>query len=453
MSEQRKFCGLKVQLLVGVLLSIMAAGLVFLAAYVAGNKILDHTVYGKAFMSKMTDRQFAQLEDYVQEQEVTSRRLRPLDIWCSWGEDVYLSLYVGEQIIYESERTSKDKLDPEEYDPEEEDPKQEYQLTLSDGTDTRAFLYYYTGDAYYYGGIVIAGVIAFFAFCLCFISFIHRKLQYIEKLEEELGILAGGDLSYQVTVKGKDELSQLAQGIDEMRRSIASHQEEEEKIRTANSELVTAMSHDLRTPLTSLLAYLEMLDRRKYQDEQQLHHFISRSLEKTLQIKSMADKLFEYFLVYSSEWEKPISELVDADELFSQMWGDYEFALESKEFMVACDFSELGGKMRVNMDLLQRAFDNLYSNILKYADPALPVDLSYRREGGNVVLLVSNSIMAQKNQRESTNIGLNTCRRIIGYHGGSFSAGSEGERFSVSISLPLEEQGKHIQGGEASITH
>lgn len=439
MSEQRKFCGLKAQLLAGVLLSLMAAGLVFLAAYVAGNKILDHTVYGKAFMSKMADRQFSQLEDYVQEQEVTSRRLRPLDIWCSWEEDVYLSLYVEDQIIYESERTSKDKLDPEEYDPEEEDPKQEYQLTLSDGTRARAFLYYYTGEAYYYGSIVIAGVIAFFAFCLCFISFIHRKLQYIEKLEEELGILAGGDLSYQVTVKGKDELSQLAQGIDEMRRSIAAHQEEEEKIRTANSELVTAMSHDLRTPLTSLLAYLEMLDRRKYQDEEQLRHFISRSLEKTFQIKSMADKLFEYFLVYSSEWEKPISELVDADELFSQMWGEYEFALESKEFMVACDFAELGGKLRINMDLLQRAFDNLYSNLLKYADPALPVDLSYRREGSSVHLTVSNSILAQKNQRESTNIGLNTCSRIIRYHGGSFSAGKQGDRFFVSISLPLEE--------------
>ena len=434
MSEQRNFRGLKAQLLATVLLSLMTAGLAFLAAYVVGNKILDHTVYGKAFMSKMADRQFSQLEDYVQEEEVTSRRLRPLDIWCSRGEEVYLSLYVEDRIIYESERTSRDKLDPEEYDPAEEDPKQEYQLILSDGTGTRAFLYYYTGDAYYYGSIVIAGIIAFFAFC-----FIHRKLQYVEKLEEELDILAGGDLSYQVTIKGKDELSQLAQGIDEMRRSIAAHQEEEEKIRTANSELVTAMSHDLRTPLTSLLAYLEMLERRKYQDEQQLHHFISRSLEKTLQIKSMADKLFEYFLVYSSEWEKPISELVDADELFSQMWGEYEFALESKEFMVACDFTELGGKLRINMDLLQRAFDNLYSNILKYADPALPVDVSYWREGGSVHLMVSNSILAQKNQRESTNIGLNTCSRIIRYHGGSFSAGQQEDRFSVSISLPLEE--------------
>ena len=439
MSEQRKFRGLKAQLLATVLLSLMAAGLAFLAAYVVGNKILDHTVYGKAFMSKMADRQFSQLEDYVQEEEVTSRRLRPLDIWCSRGEEVYLSLYVEDRIIYESERTSRDKLDPEEYDPAEEDPKQEYQLILSDGTGTRAFLYYYTCYAYYYGSIVIAGIIAFFAFCLCFISFIHRKLQYVEKLEEELDILAGGDLNYQVTIKGKDELSQLAQGIDEMRRSIAAHQEEEEKIRTANSELVTAMSHDLRTPLTSLLAYLEMLERRKYQDEQQLHHFISRSLEKTLQIKSMADKLFEYFLVYSSEWEKPISELVDADELFSQMWGEYEFALESKEFMVACDFTELGGKLRINIDLLQRAFDNLYSNILKYADPALPVDVSYWREGGSVHLMVSNSILAQKNQRESTNIGLNTCSRIIRYHGGSFSAGQQEDRFSVSISLPLEE--------------
>ena len=74
------------------------------------------------------------------------------------------------------------------------------------------------------------------------------------------------------------------------------------------------MSHDLRTPMTSLLVYLELLDCGKYENETQLKHVISRCLEKTLHIKGMADKLFEYFLVYSSEWEPPDSEFVDADD-------------------------------------------------------------------------------------------------------------------------------------------
>ena len=440
MSKRLRFRGLKIKLLISVLLSLLAAAAVFFLVLFAGNKLLDETVYAEAFMEKMADKQFSRLEEYVGEKKVTARHLRPLDIWCSRGEQVYLAVYIGDRILYESEKTSKSSLDPKQYDPDEENPRQEYELILSDGTNTRAFLYYYTSDAWWYWNVVLSGVAAFLIFSLCFIFFVHRKLQYIERLKEELDVLAGGDLNYQVTIKGDDELGELAYGIDEMRRAIVAHQAEEEKMRAANSELVTAMSHDLRTPLTALLAYLELLERGKYEDEQQLHHFISRSLEKTFQIKSMADKLFEYFLVYSSEWERPIRELVDADELFQQMWGEYEFALESREFTVAYNFTPLEGMIRADIDLLRRAFDNLYSNILKYADPSLPVDLAYRREENTILLEVSNSILSQKSEKESTNIGLNTCKQIIGYHGGSFSAAKERERFSVRIVLPLEER-------------
>lgn len=440
MNERWSIGGLKLKLLVSVLLSLAAGAAAFCLVYLAGNKLLDETVYTEPFMERMADKQFSKLEDYIDDENVTPEHLRPLDIWCSRGDQVYLAIYIDKKILYESDTTSQGSLNTEEYDPKEENPKQEYNLILSDGTKTRAFLYYFTSEAFYYWSIVLSGIAAFFVFSLCFIFFVHRKLQYIERLKAELDILAGGNLNYQVTVKGKDELSELACGIDEMRRSIAAHQEDEEKMRTANSELVTAMSHDLRTPLTSLLAYLELLERGKYQDEEQLHHFISRSLEKTFQIKSMADKLFEYFLVYSSEWERPVREVVDADQLFQQMWSEYEFSLESRDFTVACNFTQLQGNLRADIELLRRAFDNLYSNLLKYADPDLPIDLTYRREGDTVLLAVSNSILEQKNERESTNIGLNTCRQIIGYHGGSFSAEREGNRFSVTITLPLENK-------------
>ena len=252
-------------------------------------------------------------------------------------------------------------------------------------------------------------------------------------------LLAVGDLSYAVTVQGKDELSELAAGIDEMRRSIVKHQRAEDEIRSANSQLVTAMSHDLRTPLTSLLAFLEILDRDKVKDEEQRRHLIRQSLTQTMSIKSMADKLFEYFLVYTSEWEQPELETRDADELFAQFWQEYAFALESHGFTVETDFNELSGSVVVNLELLRRAFDNLYANLVKYAEPSAIIRIAYRREAEEALLTIANVVSSQRESKESTNIGLNTCRRIMRMLGGSFETNEIAGVFTAELRLPFSD--------------
>ena len=277
----------------------------------------------------------------------------------------------------------------------------------------------------------------FILFSVCFISFVHRKLSYIKQLKQELEILAGGQLDFPISIHGQDEIGELALGIDQMRRSLIAHQESEDQIRLANSQLVTAMSHDLRTPLTSLLAYLELLDRKKYSDEEQLHLLIHKSLEQTMRIRSMADKLFEYVLVYASEWEQPELEPMDADEVFGQFWGEYAFSLESRQFTVKTSFGPLSGIIQVNPDLLRRAFDNLYSNLMKYADPSVPIEIDFHREGEQVHLILKNGIPSQMDKKESTNIGLNTCERILRYHNGSFETEVTEKNFCARVCLPI----------------
>lgn len=428
---------LSAQLFFDVLRSLLAAAVVFLVLFWAGVCLLDRTVYKRSFVDGIADRKFERLQEFVVSEEVTSDNLRPLDIWCGRGGKVYLVLYLDGQLLYDSYYTSLGEPPAQEYDPGYEDSEREYTLALSDGTVTQAFLYYYMGHSYYYWNAVLSGVGAFLFFSLCFIFFVHRKLRYIQQLKGELDILAGGDLTYPVTVRGKDELGELAAGIDQMRRSISAHQAAEERMRQANSELVTAMSHDLRTPLTSLMAYLELMERGKYEDQEQLTHFIRRSLEKTRQIKSMADKLFEYFLVYTAEWEEPDLERRDADELLQHLLGEYAFSLENHGFEVKQSFETLNGQLMVNLELMRRVFDNLYGNLLKYADPALPVELAYRREGERVHICLENRVLRRRDQVQSTNIGLNTCSKILSFHGGTFSWEEDGEKFRTAITLPL----------------
>ena len=428
---------LSVQLLLGAALSLIAAVFAFAIFYFLGNELLDHTVYGESFAERMSERQFDRLQTYVLQESITTEKLHRLNAWCSRGRGVYLTVYRNGTLIYESPVAKAQTLDPEAFDPLEENSKREYELAFADGTKAQAFLYYFAADAFYFWMIGVSGLLAFAVFSFCFIVLVSRKVRYIHQLKKELDILAGGDMEYQVTVKGYDELGQLASGIDEMRRSILTHRQSEEEIRSANSHLVTAMSHDLRTPLTSLLAYLEILDREKEKDAEQRKYLIRQSLSKTMTIKSMADKLFEYFLVYTSEWEEPEQELRDADELLEQFWLEYAFSLESQGFAVSTDFRPLGASIEVNLPLLRRAFDNLYANLVKYADPAQTIRIGCRRENGMVLLTLKNAVSPQRESKESTNIGLNTCRRIFRMHGGSFDTAETEGVFRVEVGFPV----------------
>lgn len=430
---------LSVQLFGGVLLSLLVAAAAFILFFSFGNFLLDHTVYGQGFAARMSRRAFAQLEDYVTQEAITPQKLRRLNAWCASRNDVFLSLYRDDRLIFEPSFMGCADGGEAEEDPDIESAGQRFELTLADGTAVEAYIYYFADEAFFIWMCAVSGALAFIVFSLCFTSLVHRKLRYIQKLKKELDILAGGDLEYVVTVRGTDEQGELALGIDRMRRSILGHQRAENEIRAANSQLVTAMSHDLRTPLTSLMAYLELLDRDKVPDEAQKKRLIHQCLSKAESIKDMADKLFEYFLVYTSEWEAPDMERVDADTFMRQFWQEYAFALESRGFEVHTGFGVLGGALEVCPSLMQRAFDNMYANLLKYADAGQPIDIRCYSQGREARLAIVNGIASNEKSVQSTNIGLNTCRRILAMHDGSFRAYRDGTLFRVEMSIPLKD--------------
>ncbi|MDO4621132.1 MAG: HAMP domain-containing sensor histidine kinase [Lachnospiraceae bacterium] len=436
---KKKIAGsLSLQLLSSAIFSLLLAGIAFFGLYIESNKVLDQTVYGDAFMSRMSDRRFESLRDYVAENSISEEQIPKLNEWCKRVGHVYLVIYKEGDLLFTSavprNANAEERL---MHSIEDESSDKRYELPLADGTETDAFLYYFTGDGFYYSTIIISGIAAFIIFSLVFISLINHKLRYIKRLKSELDILAGGDLQHEVNIIGEDELGELAFGIDQMRSSILQHQQVEEEIRSSNSQLVTAMSHDLRSPLTSLLAYLELLERGKYQDEEQMKHFIDRSLSQAMRIKTMADQLFEYFLVYSTDWEAAETETAEAGELFRQVIGEYIYSLESQNYQVQEDLQPLQGDVAVNLDLIRRVLDNLYSNLLKYAERSEPIHFSLCEGNGEMILKISNTVSAERSERESTNLGLNTCRKIMSYHRGSFETKEEDGIYTATLRLPL----------------
>ncbi len=444
--SKRKNRSLSVKLFRGALFSLFAAALVFILIFTLGNFLLDRTVYGRRFSVSMAKLSFERLQDYVNRQNITKQNLKLLKPWCSNYDHTYLVLFLDGQLIFESSQGQNSDMDEEVLDLDPDSRDFRFDLVLTDGTAANAYLYYFSNDAFYIWISTIAGITAFIIFSACFITLVHHKLRYIQQIKQDLDILASGELEYCVRVQGNDELGELARGIDRMRQSILRHQKSEDAMREANSELVTAMSHDLRTPLTSLLLYLEMLDRDKVSEEEQKKHLIHQSFSKAQSIKDMADKLFEYILVYNSEREQPELEWMDADDVFRQFWQEYAFSLESHGFTVKTEFGELSGGINVKLTFLRRAFDNLYANLLKYADPEKPIEILCSREGNEACLRIANAVKAQSNPVTGTNIGLNTCQRILSMHNGRFQSEETDGRFVVELALPLSDRRAGMDG-------
>ncbi|WP_333576277.1 histidine kinase dimerization/phospho-acceptor domain-containing protein, partial [Faecalibacillus intestinalis] len=131
--------------------------------------------------------------------------------------------------------------------------------------------------------------------------FIKRKVKYINILKQEVLNMSQGDLSHAMTIMSHDELAILAQEMDTLRITLASNYQNEARIKEAHQEMITCLSHDLRTPLTALRGYLDILCLHCYKDEKQMDHYLNSCIEKTEQIKYLSNKTFEYSLVYNDD--------------------------------------------------------------------------------------------------------------------------------------------------------
>ena len=284
--------------------------------------------------------------------------------------------------------------------------------------------------------IYVSGVFSFLLFVFILYACIRGKTRYIALLSRELQAMEGGDLSSPVTIRGNDEITSLALDMEEMRKSFIERLAKEEEMTKRASELLTAMSHDLRTPLTSLIGYLDIVDLGKCASPEQALKYIRSGREKAYQIKEMTDKLFEYFLVYESSDEKLETETLDAGIVFSQLWAESSLILETEGFTISVSESGEGAVVEANVSFLRRVFDNIVSNIRKYADKDEPVICNMGVRDMFFTVEVINSVGIAAPKAESSGIGLASCRKIAQSHGGSFVSEERDGRFVMRLSIP-----------------
>ena len=304
----------------------------------------------------------------------------------------------------------------------------EYQIAIGDSSQNRE------RNVFLFGSLVLAAV-AFIAVMFLYIRGITGR---IIDLSEEAVVIGRGDLEAPITASGGDEISVLASEMDNMRRSVIERMGNEKRAWEANSELITAISHDIRTPMTSLIGYLGLLNESDRNDGESRERFAAAAYSKALELKDLTDELFKYFLVFGRAEIEMQRERYDARLLVEQLVGEAAFDLKDAGFET--ELRDFSGECSIVTDpmYLKRVMDNLVSNVKKYADKNAPIVFCSELADGFLSVRLSNRIAAGVSRVESTKIGLRTCEKIMQAMGGSFETKIDGDRYSAAFSLKAE---------------
>lgn len=298
----------------------------------------------------------------------------------------------------------------------------------------------YSEKKVYYISMIIGFLVCMFLYVALIMFYNGRIVRRVRRLTHEVSKIKNDNIQAEITKSGNDEIYILAENIDSMRNSIIQQMSKEEEAWQANRDLVTAMAHDIRTPLTVLNGYLELLQEGAFESDEEYQQYIETCVDKAGQLKDLSDKLFRYFFVYSGHTDKLKMEMFDAKELFQQMVGEYIILLEEKGITFHRKTDAASLKIAVDVSYLKRLFDNIFTNIRKYSDYGKPVDVIYEVSEHTVKLVISNYIRKDRNGAESTRIGIKTCEKIAQEMNISFSVKEERRRYTVTLIFTEAEQ-------------
>lgn len=291
----------------------------------------------------------------------------------------------------------------------------------------------------------------------CFLLFTNKKMQYFEEIHTVLESISKGNLDSKIPVKSSDELSQLALTVNDMTCRLKELIEEEKRWEKTKNDLITNVSHDLRTPLTSILGYMELIVNEKYSDEEKLKRYATIAYTKCKGLKTLVDDLFEYSKL-NSTGVKVNRIRVNLAELLEQVILGFFPVL--KEVDMEYRFSFQGEKISVYGDpvLLARGFDNLVSNAINYGKAGKYLDIELQRVNheavvrfinyGNPVpkedlpLLFERFYKVDKSRSQYNNgsgIGLAIVKSIVELHQGTVEADTINNKTIFEVRLPLED--------------
>ncbi len=427
-----------IMMLVGIACSF---GTFFLSRAV-GDWFVDRFYLSDEAVDRRNRDTIEELQYYVSQNNISSRNTDAIARWTIAKGDVYILLYKDQRLALEAGWWGVDSEMLGAEDLAALNNVKIYPLDFRDGL-FQAVVYDFSESNMYDLSMLCAVFLACTLFALLMLSYNRRITQAIVTVSQEVRQIGEGNLSLHLKPRGHDELAQLMESVELMRVSLVQKTQEESDALEKNSELISAMSHDIRNPLTALLGYLDFLRGEQYASMDEAKGYVQAAYDKAVQLKELTDELLRYSLLFGSR-ELPLElQSYDAQILLSQLLGEQGVSLQQMGFTVQILPFELCCQIRVDVLYFKRVLDNLFDNVRKYADPARPVTVGVFDEASELHVCIGNTIAQLREPVESNKIGLKTCEKILTQMNGRLVRHTDTGKFSAEIVLPrmaAEEQ-------------
>ncbi|WP_082560377.1 sensor histidine kinase [Paenibacillus sp. Root52] len=279
---------------------------------------------------------------------------------------------------------------------------------------------------------------------------------YLAEVTCGLEEIASGQFDHQIPEIAGNKLGEVARSINQMSMQLKHSIAEERKAEKTKNDLITGVSHDLRTPLTSILGFLEVIQEDRYQDEVEMRYYINIAYEKSLALRRLIDELFEYTRI-NNGMPLEMNEL-DIAGLIGQLAEEFVPITENAGMKIRLNIQEGDFKIQADGGLLVRAYENIIANAIQYGKEGKYIDIDITQDGDMLAVRIQNYgdpvperdlpfifdrfyrvERSRSKQTGGTGLGLAITKSIVEVHRGCITARSSRKatsfetRFSISV--------------------
>lgn len=286
----------------------------------------------------------------------------------------------------------------------------------------------------------------------------RRYHQYqMDHIIAELHYIAQGHLDHRIPFRLKGSEQHVITSVNALVDSAVQSMNDERQIEKSKDELITNVSHDLRTPLTSIIGYLRLIEDKQYHSEEDIVKYSHIAYEKAKQMKTLVDDLFEYTKV--QQHGAPVNMMtVDLSQLLEQVSASFELEGQKRGIEVSSATQPTPLLVDADPEKLGRVFSNLVANALKYGNGASYIKIDARQVGASVVIEVANDgtqipaaslghlferfyrvESSRSKDTGGTGLGLAIVKSIVDLHHGEVEVTSTPQVTTFTVILPLHQ--------------
>lgn len=320
-----------------------------------------------------------------------------------------------------------------------------------------------TGNYFFRNPVALVFVITFLvvvgigSFLVYFHLLTKRMADYLEQVSSGIDEIATGNFHKEIPVRGEDEFANIAEKLNVMTREIRILIESERNYEKEKDALITNVAHDLRTPLTSVIGYLELVREKNEWEDEERKRYISIAYDKAKRLEKLIEDLFEFTKVGAEKMQVHPAQ-IDFRRFMEQMVEEFYPSFEAAALECQFQMEMEDGMILADGDLLARGIANLFSNAVKYGRDGKVIKVKVKEEKENqcVKLQIINfgeiispddldhifdkffrGESSRSTETGGSGLGLAIAKKVVLLHHGQISVSSDYKGTVFSVRLPM----------------